>query len=399
MGGHEPSPGAALNERPGGADQPSASAVDRAPALAVGVRRARAEDKEAILAFATRTWDGWDYIPEAWDPWLRAEDGLILVVEAGDDLETPEGRIVRGQPIAMSRLALLSAEDAWLEGIRVDPRVRGRGVATALQVAELAWASAQGASWVRYVTGEENEGSHRLGARHGIRLLCQWRWYARHRDEDEGQAGADDEVAGDDAPTEASGPTAVVRHLLAPDTAAPEVDRVWALIDADPTFAQGQRLYESRSWAFQPLTAERFAAHVRAAEVHVAPDRRAVAIAPHRAGWSEEHRPHIALVAGDGEAALGLLVDLRASFGGTLNVRLPWPHPPLVGDHREAWAAAGFGAWGTHSLHVLGRPLEPQDGPTPDPAPERAGPTSARLTFLELPRPVARPRPIGPPDR
>ena len=32
--------------------------------LPIAVRRAQASDKEAVLSFATRTWDGWDYIPE-----------------------------------------------------------------------------------------------------------------------------------------------------------------------------------------------------------------------------------------------------------------------------------------------------------------------------------------------
>ncbi|TAM64969.1 MAG: GNAT family N-acetyltransferase [Chloroflexota bacterium] len=358
------------------------------------MRRARAEDKAAILAFATRTWDGWDYIPEAWDAWLAAADGTMLVVVAGEPVATPEGTIAAGQPIALSRLALLAKDHAWLEGIRVDPRVRGRGVATALQVAELAWVRAQGASWVRYATGEENEGSHRLGARHGIRVLCAWRWYARRRDEEAASEAGTASVAegASDAPPDPSGPTAVDRHLLAPDTPGAAVDRLWRLIDTDPTFALGQRLYECRSWAFQPLTSERFAAHVRAAEVHVSADRGAVVITPHRAGWNEDHRPHVALVAGDGEAALALLVARRDAFGGRLNLRLPWPDPPLLRDGiGELWAAAGFGSWGTHSLHVLGRALDGAEGEDS----EGVQAVAEQLTFLEPPRRIATPQAIG----
>ncbi|HEX5465251.1 MAG TPA: GNAT family N-acetyltransferase [Candidatus Limnocylindrales bacterium] len=374
MGRHEPPPGLAL--RPN-LEQARAHADEPRP-LEIGVRRARAEDKATILAFATHTWDGWDYIPEAWDAWLTASEGVMLVVEARQPIEVPKGLITAGQAIAMSRVVMLSERDAWLEGIRVDPRVRGRGVATGLQVAELAWARAQGATWIRYATGEENEGSHRLGARHGIRVLSRWRWYAPRRGETE------------DGPPEPVGPTAVDRHLLAPDAPAGDVGALWALIDADRTFALGERLYESRSWAFQPLTRERFAAHVRAAEVHVSRDRGALVVAPHQAGWNEEQHPHVALVCGDGAAALELLVDLREAFGGQLNVRLPWPDPPiLAGDLGERWAAAGFGSWGKHSLHVLGRPLDA------DPSPEPAHPG---LRFLEPPRPIAVPQPIGQPD-
>lgn len=387
MGGHEPPPERALSgpdsderrtlSEPG--PDPSASSSPSTRPLALGVRRARADDKDAILAFASTTWDGWDYIPEAWDAWLTAQDGALLLVEAGEAIDTTEGRIALGQPIGISRLALLAEGEAWLEGIRIDPRVRGRGVATALQVAEFAWARAQGARWIRYATGEQNEGSHRLGARHGIRILSRWRWFARHR--------ADEDEEGD-APPPASGPTAVTRHLLPPETSRSEVDRLWRLIEEDPTFALAGRLYEGRSWAFQTLSAERFAAHVRAAEVHLSEDRRALAVAPHRAGWSEEHEPHIALLVGDGEAALPLIVDLRTAFGGRLNVRLPWPDPPIVNGRFEAWAEAGFGAWGRHSLHVLGRPMGPEAGP------DELSPEAVGLTYLEPPRRVATPRPI-----
>ena len=364
---------------------PALSAISPTP-LPIAVRRARAADRDAVLRFATHTWDGWDYIPEAWQSWLEAGDGVFLVAEAGAEAQTPAGRIARGQPIAISRIALLAEGEAWLEGIRVDPAVRGRGVATCLQVAELAWARAQGATWLRYATGEENAGSHRLGARHGFGLLGAWRWYARRRDE----AGEDAGDAGDaaDGPEPAAGPTGTARHQVAPDASAAEVARLWRLVDTDPTFEAGRRLYECRSWAFQPLTEERFAAHLRAGEVHAAPDGgRALAITPRRAGWSEEQRPHVALIAGDGDTARRLMVDLREAFGGTLAMRLPWPDPPLVAGQEQAWATAGFGAWGSHSLHVLGRAL-PAGAALP-----AAPPLS--LELLEPPRRVAIPSRIG----
>jgi hypothetical protein len=43
------------------------------------VRRAREEDREAVLNFATQTWHGWDYVPNAWPVWLSASDGAFLV--------------------------------------------------------------------------------------------------------------------------------------------------------------------------------------------------------------------------------------------------------------------------------------------------------------------------------
>ena len=97
------------------------------------VRRARPEDEAAVLAFASRTWHDWDYIPNAWPVWLDADDGVMLVGCRPD-----------GQPVAVSRVALLTPTEGWVEGIRVDPEVRGLDIASDLQVAELAWAAAQG---------------------------------------------------------------------------------------------------------------------------------------------------------------------------------------------------------------------------------------------------------------
>jgi len=146
--------------------------------LRVGVRRARADDKDAVLAFASTTWDGWDYIPEAWDEWLAATDGTLLVAETMTPDRDAEGGVVeRGRVVALARVTMLAPAEAWLEGIRVDAALRGRDIGTNLQVAELAWAAAQGATVVRYTTGRDNEGSHRLGARHDFVRLADRRAY------------------------------------------------------------------------------------------------------------------------------------------------------------------------------------------------------------------------------
>ncbi len=78
-------------------------------------------------------------------------------------------------------MAVVSPTEAWLEGIRVDPRVRGMGVAADLQIAELHWVEAQDAAVLRYATGASNEASHRLGAKDDINLIARfksWRWSA-----------------------------------------------------------------------------------------------------------------------------------------------------------------------------------------------------------------------------
>ena len=144
------------------------------------VRRAREADREPVLAFATDTWNGHDYIPNAWPVWLESADGAFLVATVGaPGGEDADGNPLElGTPIAITRIAMLTDTEAWLEGIRVHPRVRGMGVASDLQVAELHWVAAQGAQVVRYATSWRNEASHRLGARDGIETVARFRsWW------------------------------------------------------------------------------------------------------------------------------------------------------------------------------------------------------------------------------
>lgn len=88
----------------------------------VEVRPARAEDKAAVLAFCEQTWDHQkDYIPLVWDKWLADETGRIFVA------------VVDGLPVAMQRVVLMSDDEAWWEGLRVDPNYRGQGLVSVLR--------------------------------------------------------------------------------------------------------------------------------------------------------------------------------------------------------------------------------------------------------------------------
>lgn len=346
------------------------------------MRRARADDREAVLAFASRTWDGWDYIPHAWPVWLEAADGILLVATPGGTAEgtAPADRdgqpITTDVPIAVARVALLSPTEAWLEGIRVDPRVRGMDVATDLQVAELRWAAEQGVSVVRYATGSRNEASHRLGARHGFRLLTAlrtWWWSDPAAAED---AEDDDDENGFDA---AARRQATARRqaglgrlgeagLVADPNAMADL---WRRTAADTTFLAAERLYETRPWALAELTEEKFAGHLERGEVLFTDDAEAgwaLAILEREAQPSEDLSFHFSLLIGEGAAALRLAEAARATIGDSVRFRLPDPDAPLLAGHTYDFAAAGYRAreW---TLHILGRPLDAaHPPPAMDPA-------------------------------
>ncbi|MGC8634371.1 MAG: GNAT family N-acetyltransferase [Candidatus Limnocylindrales bacterium] len=438
-------PGTPASQVPGPEPAPAAGTPAAQSSLPISVRQARPDDTRAVLDFARTTWDGWDYIPSVWQTWLEAPDGVLLVATPNVQHQLDRyGRLLSpDRPIAIARVAMLSPDEAWLEGLRVDPGVRNRGVARLLHGACLVWARAQGARWVRYATGEENEGSHRLGAHHGFRLLRPWRSYQPPRQEvedaDADDAGTDgapdaddfadlaDEATGEvplDVAERATGEEETSEPEAVPGAAdepeAPDVDGKpltraiahrrlgragllldprapaetwtpwWQRVDADPSFALGDRLYEFRSWAFQELTADRFAAHVRSGDVLVLErqagrgrkrSRWALAIVPLGEAIAADERPWASLLAGDGDTALALAVATRTAIGRPLRIRVP-DGAPLVAGRDEALLAAGFEP-DTETLHILAREV------TPD-APIDLGPAGA-VTFEESPRRVTEP--------
>jgi acetyltransferase (GNAT) family protein len=327
------------------------------------VRRARASDEEAILGFATRTWNDWDYIPNAWPVWLAARDGVLLVAAGPDD-----------RAVAISRVAMVSETEAWLEGIRVDPAVRGMEVATDLQVAELHWAAAQKATVLRYATGARNEASHRLGARHGIELLFAYRsyWWSPNPDEDP------DDPSAFDADVRAAASAVrqkVLAGLAAEDRIAvrPDFDRWWARLESDATFNAARRLYEPRPWAMGELAEARFHSHLECGEVVVFESGGqstdwALGILLREQLPGEDSSMRLALLCGDIAPAIELLERTRALTGATVRFRLAEESPLRTTGHDQL-EAAGYRSpdW---TLHLLGRPLD-ADHPIPDVDPGR----------------------------
>lgn len=326
------------------------------------VRRARATDEQAVMSFATHTWDGWDYIPRAWPIWLTATDGVLLV---GCHPDTD-------RPVAVSRVAMLTETEAWVEGIRVDPAVRGLEVATDLQVAELQWAAAQQATVVRYATGSDNLGSHRLGARHGFQLAAEFTslWHSEDPDSDPDDPSAYDEQIRSAATIKRQSALAALSRdgLVAEASSAGRSD-LWPWLDAEPTLAAARRLYEARPWCIQELTASAFAEHLERGEVIVASSagRRALGILAREQAASEDSSLRLAMLVGDAPAAVRLLDAVRGSVGETPRVRVP-SDGPMLADNRAVFADAGYRSPGW-MLHVLTRPLD-SDNPPPaaDPA-------------------------------
>jgi GNAT superfamily N-acetyltransferase len=378
-----------------------------APPLPIVVRLARPEDRDAVLAFASGTFEGWDYIPGIWPHWLSAADGVLLVAlpqppsRTGPPLLDADGRpLDPAVPVAISRVAMLSADEGWVEGIRVDPRVRGRSVATQLQVAELAWAAAHGARVVRYVTGHRNVASVRLGARHGFQPLVDWRAYRRPREDEEDDDAWMDEPdpmrtrTGDEREDRrrADGYRRIGEAGLGLAGASDgTVECWWRRVEDDPTFRAGHALYEHRAWSFQELTRERFGRHVRGGQVAVLEgddDRWALALLPRHIAPSEDRRVRVSVLCGDGALCLELLRRVETILGHSVQLRLPDPDPPVLRGLVTSYADAGWPAAEGY-LRLLARPMGPGQ-----PLPDTDAP--GLLRYLDAPRPTA--VPLGIPE-
>lgn len=131
----------------------------------VVVRPARAEDKDAVFAFCAQTWPGGDYIPYVWDDWLRDARGALLVAAAGD------------RPVGIAHVKMLAQDEAWLEGIRVDPRERRHGIGRVLLSRALVASRERGATVARLITDFDNYAAHGLFAAFGFTRVAEVKRY------------------------------------------------------------------------------------------------------------------------------------------------------------------------------------------------------------------------------
>jgi RimJ/RimL family protein N-acetyltransferase len=87
---------------------------------AFAVRRMTPEDKPAMLEIASRIWEGPDYLAGVFDEWVAEREGEFAAVH------------LDGKLVGCGKLTFLTPTDAWLEGLRKDPRVPEKGLGAAV---------------------------------------------------------------------------------------------------------------------------------------------------------------------------------------------------------------------------------------------------------------------------
>ena len=121
------------------------------------IRRARPADERDVRAAVRTIWGGQDRVPALFDRWVTHRTGPFFVAE------------VDGRVVAMGKLTVVGEREAWLEGGRVAPRWRRKGLATALIAHRLAYAAKRGFTLARFSTASDNVPIHRAARRFGFR--------------------------------------------------------------------------------------------------------------------------------------------------------------------------------------------------------------------------------------
>jgi len=130
--------------------------------MSITVRVARDSDRERILAISSQIWDGYDYVPHVLDEWLAGRDGELLVAE------------IDASVAAFSYRTWLADGHAWLQGIRADTAMRGRGAGRALTEASIERSRRDGARRIGLSTYVDNLESMHIVEAHGFRRAASF---------------------------------------------------------------------------------------------------------------------------------------------------------------------------------------------------------------------------------
>ena len=119
-------------------------------------RRVTGTDRQRVARICARTWHGWDYVMVLFDRW-KHEPGFI-------------GAERNGRLVGFGKATELAPGEWWMEGLRMDPRHRGKGIATRLSDVLLDWTLGRNPRSVRLATATKNVESMRIIERMGFRV-------------------------------------------------------------------------------------------------------------------------------------------------------------------------------------------------------------------------------------
>lgn len=131
----------------------------------MNIRRAAITDTPKVMAMLASIWED-DYLPHTWISWVEETDrGVVLVAEEGDE---------SGAIIGTCYTHFLPDSSCWLQGMRVDTKVRRAGVGSALTAESLAVARAAHCTHAYLGIDADNTPSLTMTERAGFRKACDY---------------------------------------------------------------------------------------------------------------------------------------------------------------------------------------------------------------------------------
>ncbi|RQG98834.1 GNAT family N-acetyltransferase [Natrarchaeobius oligotrophus] len=285
-----------MNDR---ADRPTA-ASDEADALEI--RRATHDDYEGVVDFTGDIWTdrGGDYIPEIYHEWL----------ENGEEAKKTFLAELEGTPVGIVQAVLLSADEAWFQGMRVAAGHRRRGISGRLNEACFEWARERGATVGRIMIFSWNAVSLGAARAGGFEPLTEFRFAHLEPDPD------------------ADGPPS---HAVSRDPTA--AWRYWTHSDAR-THLRGLGLAPEESWAMREVTRSDFDRLADETAVFAVEDEN-----DGLAGAAYRSRTYERTVTPDEDGGEGNATATGSESDGEIESE------SASDSETERWAEYGVGAW------------------------------------------------------
>ena len=125
-------------------------------------RPALAMDTDEVMEISSHIWEGRDYLPHVWEEWLADPEGLLGVAES-------EGRVV-----GVFKLTKFQDQEWYLEGLRVHPDFRDRGIASHIHHYVLDSWRRMGSGIIRLTTASHNVKVHRMSEQSGFKRIAEF---------------------------------------------------------------------------------------------------------------------------------------------------------------------------------------------------------------------------------
>jgi N-acetylglutamate synthase-like GNAT family acetyltransferase len=130
--------------------------------MATTIRKLRISDRNDIIEISRHVWEGHDYLPSVADQWLNDPNSHFCGIEVGSHV------------VAVGNLRIIEdGRTGWMEGLRVHPDCRGKGLAKEITRYLVEKAERMGVERLRYTTSNRNEASLKLAKMAGFSKILE----------------------------------------------------------------------------------------------------------------------------------------------------------------------------------------------------------------------------------